>query len=60
MSDQDQDIVDTIADDFNNQIVGNSRDYNGGRLTLGRSRDLAAQALAALLAAADKAEKADE
>lgn len=47
----DQDIIDTIADDFNNEIVGNSSDYNGGRLTLGRSRDLAAQALAALRAA---------
>lgn len=46
-----QDIIDTIADDFNNEIVGNSIDYNGGRLTLSRSRDLAAQALAALRAA---------
>lgn len=47
----DQDIIDTIADDFNTEIVGNSIDYNGGRLTLSRSRDLAAQALAALHAA---------
>ena len=47
----DQAIIDTIADDFTNEIVGNSSDYNGGRLTLGRSRDLAAQALAALRAA---------
>lgn len=44
----DQEIIDTIADDFTNEIVGNSSDYNGGRLTLRRSRDLAAQALAAL------------
>lgn len=42
------DIIDLIADDFTNEIVGNSSDYNGGRLTLRRSRDLAAQAIAAL------------
>lgn len=47
----DRDIIDTIADDFNCEIVGHSSDYNGGRLTYSRSRDLAQQAIFALRSA---------
>lgn len=40
-----------IASELNTEIVGNSGDANGGRLTYSRSLDLARQGLAALRAA---------
>lgn len=42
------DPVDVVAGVLNTEIVGHSGDYNGGRLTYSRSRDLAIQGLSAL------------
>ena len=48
MSAANTDPVDVVAGVLNTEIVGHSGDYNGGRLTYSRSRDLAIQGLAAL------------